>query len=413
MKRYQKTKISQYLILGLILISLAAAGFASMFLMQRVQFEDHFVLNWAAGRAWLLEGINPYDETEILQRAEEAVEGSHFLATLPDETVQFNPFLNLVFYLPFSLIPFQISRMLWVMTLTIAILLIGYMSLLITNWKISTTAKIIILLSGLLGVPSIATIITGQLSPIMILFMLVSLYLFLQGQDNAAGFILALTSGSFYIAGLVIILFITYAIIKRRWSLITAYGAGLAFLIIVSLLLIPTWPRDWLIIVVENYENLNLVQTPLMTLASLLPGIEDFLSILLHIIFGTFYIFLLIRLRSKSERIFVWNALAVLVVVSLLNIRGSVAHLFLLLPAILLVFRFLTERLGLFGRIITWIFIVLLVTIPWYASLPVEMITVSSSLSTMVIWLPILVIIGMNWIRWWAVKIPKLPFDPS
>jgi hypothetical protein len=269
------------------------------------------------------------------------------------------------------------------------------------------------LLAGLLWIPGIATIITGQLSPIVILLLLISLYLFLQGQDNAAGFILALTSGSFYITGLVIILFITYAIIKRRWSLITAYGAGLAFLIIVSLLLIPTWPRDWLIIVVENYENLNLVQTPLMTLASLLPGIEDFLSILLHIIFGTFYIFLLIRLRSKSERIFVWNALAVLVVVSLLNIRGSVAHLFLLLPAILLVFRFLTERLGLFGRIITWIFIVLLVTIPWYASLPVEMITVSSSLSTMVIWLPILVIIGMNWIRWWAVKIPKLPFDPS
>ena len=413
MKRYQKTKISQYLILGLILISLAAAGFASMFVMQRVPFEDHFVLNWAAGRAWLLEGINPYDETAILQRAEEAVEGSRFLATLPDETVQLNPLLNLVFYLPFSLIPFQISRMLWVMALTIGVLLISYLSLLIANWKISTTAKIIILLAGLLWIPGIATIITGQLSPIVILLVLVSLYLFLQEQDNAAGFILALTSGSFYITGLVIILFITYAIIKRRWSLITAYGAGLAFLIIVSLLLLPTWPRDWLIIVVENYENLNLVQTPLMTLASLLPGIEDFLSILLHIIFGTFYIFLLIRLRSKSERIFVWNALAVLVVASLLNIRGSAAYLFLLLPAILLVFRFLTERLGLFGRIITWIFIVLLVTIPWYASLPVEMITVSSSLSTMVIWLPILVIIGMNWIRWWAVKIPKLPFESS
>ncbi|KUK96665.1 MAG: hypothetical protein XE06_0474 [Anaerolineaceae bacterium 46_22] len=413
MKRYQKTKISQYLILSLIFASLAAAAFASMFVMQRIPFEDHFVLNWAAGRAWLLEGINPYDEAEILQRAEEAIVGSDFLAILPAETVQLNPFLNMVFYLPFSLIPYQISRMLWVMTLTIGVLLIGYLSLLIANWKITTTSKIIILLAGLLWIPGIATIITGQLSPIVILLLLISLYLFLQGQDNAAGFILALTSGSFYITGLVIILFITYAIIKRRWSLITAYGAGLAFLIIVSLLLIPTWPRDWLIIVVENYENLNLVQTPLMTLASLLPGIEDFLSILLHIIFGTFYIFLLIRLRSKSERIFVWNALAVLVVVSLLNIRGSVAHLFLLLPAILLVFRFLTERLGLFGRIITWIFIVLLVTIPWYASLPVEMITVSSSLSTMVIWLPILVIIGMNWIRWWAVKIPKLPFDPS
>ncbi len=413
MKRYQKTKISQYFILGLTIVSLAAAGFASLLVMQRVPFEDHFVLNWAAGRAWLLEGINPYNEAEIFQRAEAAVEESRFLATLPDETVQLYPLLNLVFYLPFSLIPYQISRILWVMALTIAVLLIGYLSLLITNWKISTIVKILILLAGLLWVPGIATIITGQLSPIVILLVLTSLYLFLQGQDNAAGFILALTSGSFYITGLVIILFFTYAIIRRRWSFITAYGAGLAFLVIVSLLLIPTWPKDWLIILIENYENLNLVQTPLMTLASLLPGIEDFLSILLHIIFIVFYVFLLIRLRSKSERVFVWNAFAALVVSSLLNIRGSIAYLFLLLPAILLVFRFLTERLGLFGRIITWIFVGLLVAIPWYASLPVENITVSSSLSSVVIWLPILVIIGMNWIRWWAIKIPKLPFGSS
>ena len=77
------------------------------------------------------------------------------------------------------------------------------------------------------------------------------------------------------------------------------------------------------------------------------------------------------------------------------------------------VFRFLTERLGLFGRIITWIIIGLLIAIPWYASLPVEIIKVSSSLSSVVIWLPILVIIGMNWIRWWAVKFPKLPFESS
>jgi hypothetical protein len=201
--------------------------------------------------------------------------------------------------------------------------------------------------------------------------------------------------------------------IKRRLPFITAYGAGLAFLIIVSLLLLPTWPRNWLIILVENYENLDLIQTPLMTLASLLPGIEDFLSILSHVIFVVFYIFLLIQLRSKSERVFVWNALAALVIASLLNIRGSIAYLFLLLPAILLVFRFLSERLGLFGRIITWIIIGLLVAIPWYASLPVEIIKVSSSLSSVVIWLPILVIIGMNWIRWWAVKIPKLPFESS
>jgi len=375
-----------------------------------VPFEDHFVLNWAAGRAWLLEGINPYDEAAILQRAEDAIAESDYLARLPAEKVQLNPLLNLIFYLPFSLIPFEIARLLWVTILIIVILLIIHLSFLISNWKISTIAKILIMLAGLLWVPGVAAIITGQLSLIVILLILISLYLFLQGQDNGAGFILALTSGSFYISILVIILFFTYSVIKRRWSFITAYGAGLAFQIVVSLLLLPSWPRDWVSIIVRNYENLNLVQTPLMTLASSLPGIENFLSILLHVIFSVFYIYLLVTLRSKSERIFVWNIVAALVVASLLNIRGSISYLYLVFPAILLVFRFLAERLGIFGRIITWILIVLLVAISWYLSLPFEEITVSSSLSSVVVWLPILVIIGMNWIRWWAVKIPKLPF---
>ncbi|MDY6846601.1 MAG: hypothetical protein SVP52_05645, partial [Chloroflexota bacterium] len=109
MKRYQNTKASQYIIVGLLLASILAAGFSSTLLMQRVPFEDYFVLPWAAGRSWLLEGVNPYDAS-INQIAEEAISESVYLAKLPVETVLLLPMLDLVFYLPFSLIPYEISR---------------------------------------------------------------------------------------------------------------------------------------------------------------------------------------------------------------------------------------------------------------------------------------------------------------
>jgi len=410
MKRYKNTKASQYIIVGVILASIVAAGFLSTLLMQRVPFEDYFVLPWAAGRTWLLEGINPYDAT-INQIAEEVISESGYLANLPAEKVLLLPMLDLVFYLPFSLIPYEISRVLWVTIMTIVVVLIGYFSFLLSNWQTKQTGKILTIFAILLWVPGITSLITGHLSPLIILLLVFSMYLFLQGQDTTAGFILSLTAGSFFISGLLIIIFLTYGIIKRRWSLITAFSAGLTFLIIISLLLLPSWPQDWLRIIVANYSNLNLVQTPLMSLASLLPGIESFLSIFLHIIFGAFYIYLLISLRTKSERVFIWNTLAATVIAYLLNIRGSIHYLFIVIPALLLVFRFLGERLGLFGQIVSWALIVLLVAGSWFLYLPVEIITTSSSLPLFIIWLPILILLGVNWIRWWAVKIPKLPFE--
>jgi hypothetical protein len=410
MKRYQKTKTSQYIGVGLIIVGIITAAFGSFMIMRSIPFKDHFVIPWAAGRAWLLESINPYD-TEVIQIAKNAIQESPFKASLPDEDTLLLPFINLVFYLPFSLIPYTISRLIWITLLSLSILLIAIFGLSITNWKLSPVEKVLAVLASLFWVPGLTITLMGQLSPIVILLLIISIYLLFSGQDTASGFILALTAGSLNISGLIIILILVYAMINRRWSVVSAFFSGVAFIVIVSLLLIPSWPRDWLSILVNDFPGLDLIKTPLMTLAAYLPGVERSLSIFLHALFGIYFLYMVITMRGKSERVFRWNLLATMVIAYLLNIRGSIDSIFLIYPASFLIFRFFSERWGMVGKIISWVIVSAMFVSSWLLFLPVEIISLSIDLPILNYGIPIIIFIGMNWIRWWAVKIPRLPFE--
>ncbi len=409
MKRYQKTKASQYIVVGLVILGIIAGTAVSSIVMRRVSFEDRFAIPWAAGRGWLLESLSPYDPG-VAQIAENAILDSPYSASLQQERL-FQPFINLLFYLPLSLIPYTFSRLIWVMLLILSILLIAYFGMSLANLKLSPIEKLMVIFTVLFWIPGLTSALLGSLSPIIILLLIISIHLFLNGQDTTAGFILALTIGSFNISGLIIILILFYGLTRRRWSIISAFFSGVAFIIVVSLLLIPSWPRDWVRILVENFSDLEIIQTPLMTLASYLPGVEDFLSIFLHALFGLYFLVMIITIRGKSERVFIWNSFATMVISFLLNVRGSVSEIFLIIPALFLVLRFLSERWGLLGKIFSWVILAFFSIGSWLLFLPSEPNITPVEMPFITIGIPILVFIGMNWIRWWAIKIHRLPFE--
>ena len=410
MKRYQKTIASQYIVVGLIIVGVFAAALISSVIMRRTAFEDHFVIPWAAGRAWLLESINPYD-TSVIQIAENAVRESPYQANLPEEQALLFPLVNLIFYLPFSLIPYTISRLIWVTLLSLSILLIAIFGLSLANWKLTPIEKVLVVLISLMWVPGIAMSLMGQLSPILIFLLVISIHLFLEGQDTTAGFILALTAGSFSISGLIIVSILVYAMMHRRWSVVSAFFSGVAFVVVVSILLIPSWPRDWLSILVSDFSALDLIKTPLMALAAYLPGIQRFLTIFLHALFGIYFLYMVITVKGKSERVFKWNLLATMVIAYLMNFRGSLGSIFLIYPGMFLVFRFFSERWGLLGRVISWVILAIFSIGSWFLFLPVEIISTPLELPLINYGIPIIVFIGLNWIRWWAIKIPRLQFE--
>lgn len=409
-KRYQRTSASQYITVGLILVIIIGFGLMSTIIMIRIPFEDHFAIPWAAGRSWLLGGTNPYDSA-VSALAAETVSESGFLATLPEIDLLVNPVINLIFYLPFSLIPYTISRSIWITSLALCIGMIGYFALQLSGWKLSMIETISAILLTTLWFPGGFSILTGQLSPIIILLTLFGIYLIIREQDTLAGFLLALTFGSLPTTGLILIAVVVWSISRRRWSIISAFFSGFAFLLVVSLLMLPSWPMDWLRVILNTFSDFDWIQTPLMGLASLLPGIANSLSIFLHVAFIVYLLSLWITLLGKTGLVFIWKTFAVMVVAFLLHIQASIAHLFLLLPAMFIVFRFFSERWGLFGRILSWTLLMLLTTGSWFIVLPGGQFSQEATLPLFAFGLPVLILMGMIWVRWWAIKLSRLPFD--
>jgi hypothetical protein len=115
---------------------------------------------------------------------------------------------------------------------------------------------------------------------------------------------------------------------------------------------------------------------------------------------------------GKTEREFTWKVLMMMVVSYLFHVTASVNQLFFVIPAMFMFFRYCSERWRLFGRIFSWVILLFIFTGSWLLFNPEISFDLELSMPVLSIGLPLLVFIGMIWIRWWALRIPRLPFEP-
>ncbi|HSM26383.1 MAG TPA: glycosyltransferase family 87 protein, partial [Anaerolineaceae bacterium] len=339
MKRYRKTTISQYVLMAILLVSVIAVGLLGYMLMSHVPFTDNFVIPWAAGRTWLLAGESPYGESVIVT-ATEAIENSPFMANLPESPVFSQPLLSIILYAPFSLLPYTISRTLWVMVLVVSVCLSGLLSIKLSGWKLTIYGKLIVILVLVLWLPGINMIISGNLSPVIFGLILTAIYLILNGQETTGGFLLALTFSSFLTSGMVLIYILIWSISRKQSSTITSFLSGVAVLVILSFLVLPSWFMAWASVLLNLNVSLAWVQTPLMILSTFLPGIAEPLSILLHGVVIIFAVVLLIISLGKSGRIFIYTTFTFFITAYLLHVRGSTIQLLFIVAALLLTLRY-------------------------------------------------------------------------
>jgi hypothetical protein len=408
--RYRRIYLTQYSLLALVLITaigLVAVGWG---LLDNLIYEDHFAIPWAAGRAWLLESRDPYGAI-VGDEAYTALFTESFHAQLPETHSFTDPIFNLFFFLPFSLLPFKLSRAIWFALSIVIVGLIGYFSLKLSGWKVTLLEKVLLIGLFIISFTGVESFVTGRLVPLIVLLILVGLDALNRGKDTLAGFLFALTFGSITVSALVVVFILVWSISRRRWAFIKAYFAGLAFLWAISLLLLPAWPAGWLRANLSLIENLDWVRTPLMDLANVLPGIAHPLSLALHGIFAVILITMFFTTHKKTGLVFTWNTLSVLVLVYLFQIESSVFSLYLVFPALFLVLRFWSERWRIGGRVLSWIILVSLAIGTWLSARPEFSLVLEHRPVFMIAVLPILILMGMVTIRWWAIQIPRLPYE--
>jgi hypothetical protein len=409
-KRYRRTTLSQYTNVALASVLIIGLGVLGFFTMTHIRHFDAFVIPWSAGRRWLLEGISPYDSS-IIDMAHSTIDDSPFLAQLQTQQLFSHPLFSLIFYLPLSLLPYTLARSIWTAILAFCVAFIGYFSIKISSWQINRPGMFCVAIFLIFSLPGAIAILEGDISPVIIALLLSSILLIQSNQDTPAGFLLTLASSSFLTSGLVVTALIIWAIVKKRWSIVASFFSGVVFLMIISFLAQPLWFEDWISVLLKLNISLNWIRTPLMELAAFLPGIAKHLSIFLHGLFVVLAIRNLLTLLVQSDRVFVYTIVLMLSLAYFLHIRSSTVNMLLIAPSLIFVIRYWSERWKRSGALMAGIFLAASGVGSWLLVYPEIDLTKTTNLSWIFIVYSLVVLLGMIWIRWWALELPKLPYE--
>ncbi len=201
-----------------------------------------YMFYWEAGRALFIEGISPYGP-EVIQRIQMTIYGR---PALPGEYPFPFPFPLPILYVPFPLyfLSYDWSQAAWMAINLLASVAVGILCF-------PRAPKWLALTLPLFYQMSFTWIIGNYALLIGMIFIVVFAELLAQKRppgwvDAACGAALAWVIYKPQMAYLYVALALLIAFKDRRWGLIAGFFAGLAAGLLISFILLPGWPVQWL-----------------------------------------------------------------------------------------------------------------------------------------------------------------------
>jgi hypothetical protein len=254
-------------------------------------------------------------------------------------------------------------------------------------------------------------IINGNPSILVALSITLAFFAIYKQMDALAGFLLALTTIKPQMIVLVLLLVMIWCISHRRWTILWSFLGSLVILVVATSLIIPDW-------VIQNlrqilsYPDYTLAGTPGAIFRMWLPGVGRQLGWGLTIFLSLVMIWEWRAAIGKEYRWFLWTAYLTLVITNLIGIRTATANFVVMFPALIMIFAFWEKRWGRIGRLMVISSVVVLFIGLWWLFLrtliqgdqPIQH-------SIMFFPYPLFVLLGLYWIRWWAVRPRRMFID--
>jgi hypothetical protein len=176
-------------------------------------------------------------------------------------------------------------------------------------------------------------------------------------------------------------------------------------------LFIPDWPiqnfREIL-----RYSSYNPPGTPAAIFATWLPATGNRIGWGLSLVVATILIIEWIFTFRKEFRKFLWTACLTLVASQWIGIQTDPGNFIIMFVALGLVFANWEERWGITGRVLTFISMCLLFSIPWLVFINTLTLTDQPHQNPIMFFpLPFLLFIGLYWIRWWVIRPARLVIE--
>ena len=405
---------SSIVLTGLILIlffTFAGLFWANYRFSLRGSRENNFAPRWYGTRLFLFNGLSPYSE-KATSEIQDFVYGQQ-VSSSEDQVLFLYPFYAFIIFAPFALIKnLALAQALWMTFLEMALLGTIVISLYLSNWRISRWMWALLLFFLTFWVHAVQPALQADPAILVAFFIAAAFWAIRFENDVLAGVLLVFASIKPQIIIVLIIFVLIWAVTNARWALFWSFLGSLGLLVIATSLLLPD---GWLI------QDLRQVATYLVStpggspgaiFAHWLPGIGRQLGWTITVFMGGI-IFWEWRTALKNDfNWFFWTASLSLVITNLIGVHTSTVNFVALLPALVLVLAIWNERWGRLGR---WLVVLSIISIFfgfWALFLWGLKAGISPDLNPFIfLALPVFLLIGLYWIRWWAIRPPRLPLD--
>ena len=395
-----------YILIILLISVLVGVTWANYHFASQNPGGNDFLVHWVGTRSLIIEGLSPYSDAvatkiQMLAYGHPARPGEHELRVA-------YPLYSEIIFAPFAFIEnYTLARALWMTVMEMALVILAILCIRLTDWRPGVLVLGIYLVFVLLWYHGVRPVINGNVVVLVALLMVAALHAIRNDSEEVAGMMLGLATIKPHLVILFIALVLLWAASQRRWRLVVWTVSTVVFLTLVSMFFIPDWILQNLREILR-YTSYNPPGTPIAVFKVWLPGIGRQIG---WIITGLLVIDLLVEwwlCWGKDFRWFLWTVSLSLVLSQWIGIQTDPGNFITLFLPMVLIFSNWTERWGNKARITVVVSMLVLLVGLWALFIAtVEPGNQPQQNPVMFFPLPLVLLIGLYWGRWWVLG-PRL-----
>jgi len=368
---------------------------------------NDFLVHWVGTRQLLIEGNSPYsDETaariQTMAYGRPARPGEHELRVA-------YPLYSGVLFTPFALIgDFTLARALWMTLLETALIGMAFICLRMMNWRIHGWILAVYLIFALLWYHAVRPLINGNAVILVALFIAGALEAIRHGRDEFAGVLLAFSTIKPQLVVLIIPFILFWSITVQRWKILIWLLITLVILSVSAMIFVIDWPLQNLVEVLR-YPGYNPPGTPGAAFSTWWPVLGSRLGWGLTIVLGIVLGIEWYLVRGKDYRWFLWTACLTLIISQWIGIQTDPGNFIVLFIPLVLIMATWEVRWGVKkGQIVALVMMIMLFVGVWGIFLAtIDYGDQPQQAPIMFFPLPLFILVGLYWVRWWAIKPSK------
>jgi hypothetical protein len=390
-----------------IIAALGGATWLNFRIIDKYPGTTDFLPAWVATQSFLETGSSPYSPESTAEIQRLAGQYPDSLHSAPDRFLF--PLYSVLLFVPFALIEeFNTALAVWMTVLELAVVLSYFAALRLSRWNIHKVFLGILLVFALLWYPGLQSILDGNPTILCLLFITAALRAIDQEQDVLAGIMFALASIKPQIILLMLLFVFIWAISVRRWLILWSTLGSLFVFIAATSIIIPDWLLQYVTQVIRYLDQVE-TGTTWLYFQHWIPGVGNQIAWLLTGLVGVLLIVEWSKARGKEFPWFAWTALLTLVATPLSGLPAAVESYTAFLPAVILVMSLWDSRWGVMGKVMIITSLILLTAGLGWLAYRGNLAGIPPELSfTLFILLPMFMGSVLYWVRWWAIRPPRL-----